>query len=129
MYHIELEIPASTARTSPAEASLRVGAGSLRRVLIGFKPGALGRASVVLWNRGVQLEPANPLGSFGWDGYIFDFETEHIITPGANLITAKGWNSDTTNPHTVDIWLEVVQIPAETTESLLRRLLRALVGE
>ncbi len=129
MYEADLTIPAKTTRYSPETVTATLNAGRLVRILIGFPPGCAALARVAIYHLEKQIEPWNPLGYFAWDNYVFDIRCDHEISLGAPEITVKGWNLDDSYEHTVHLWFEVVQVPLETTETLLQRLLKAFAGE
>ncbi len=128
MYQTNLTIPASTARTSPEETTIRLNSGTLKRILVRFPPGCANLARTTIHHLGVQIEPWNLDGYIGWDRYVFDIETKVKIPEGGTDILIKGWNLDDSYPHTISYDFLVIQEPPETTESLLKRLLTALVG-
>ncbi len=129
MYQTDLTIPPNTSETSPEEIGLTLNAGTLKRILAAFPVGCLKRARATIYLLGVQIEPWNPEGYLAWDGYVFEIPCDHKIPVGGTRVTMKGWNLDTTYPHTIYFTFDVIQEPIETTESLLKRVLRALVGE
>lgn len=128
MYQTDLTIPASTLETSPVQDTVRLNAGTLTRILVRFPPGCANLARTTIHHLGVQIEPWNPDGYIGWDGYVFDIKTEVEIPEGGTDIVVKGWNLDDTYPHTISYDFFVGQKPAETAVSLLQRLLDAFTG-
>ena len=129
MYTYSLTVPAGTPESTPEEARVKLSAGILSRVMVFFPPGCCDFAHARIFYQGYQIEPWNRDGSFHWNDYVFDIECEHEIIAPDTEVTIKGWNDDDIYEHTIDFAFEVIVPPEETTESLLRRLLRALVGE
>jgi len=129
MYTYSLTIPANTPETSPVEERVKLSAGILSRVLIFFPPGCHALAHARIFYQAHQIEPWSRDGSFHWDNYVLDFESEHEISAPDTEVTIKAWNEDDVYEHTLEFAFDVVQPPEVTTEGLLQRLLKALVGE
>jgi len=129
MYTYSLTVPAGTPNTAPEEARVKLSAGILSRVLVFFPPGCCAYAHAVIFYQGYQIEPWNRDGSFAWNDYVYEIECEHEIIAPDTEVTIKGWNDDDIYEHTINFAFDVVQPEEVTTESLLQRLLKTLVGE
>lgn len=129
LYRTAITIPASTTKASPTQVYLSLGKGTITRWWIGFPPGCLGRVNIAIYRHEHRILPESAGESLYWDGFIFSIDEEFEMVEAPYEVRIDGWNSDTTYSHTVFVGVEVEEIPIETTESLLRRLLHAFVGE
>ena len=126
---IELEVPKSTPRTNPATKILQLRDGIIRNWYLGFPHGCFNRVRAQVFEFEHQILPQREGESLYWSGYVFVIPDEYVLEEEPYEIELRAWNTDTTNPHTILLGVDLEEIPEETAEGLLSRLLKALVGE
>jgi len=125
---IELTIPAQTPETSPATKPIQLTEGVITYWWVGFPPGCAGLAHVAIYEFEHQILPRGEDQDIYWDGYIYSVPDHYEMVDEPYQIEVRGWNEDDSYPHTITVGVALEEIPEVTTESLLERLLRALVG-
>lgn len=128
-YSKPITIPAQTLESDPIEKYLPLGLGTITRWFIGFPPGCAGLVHVTIYRFEHQILPEGEGQDLYWDGYMFVIEERYALVDEPYEVKIVCWNNDDSYEHTIYIGVEIMPIPEETTESLLQRLLRALVGE
>lgn len=127
--HLHLEVPASTPASTPATKVLELRDGIIHTWYVGFPHGCFDRVRAKVYQFEHQILPQTEGEYLAWSGYIFVIPDEYLLEDEPYEIELRAWNLDTTNAHTVYLGVDLQEIPEETPESLLKRLLRALVGE
>jgi hypothetical protein len=109
VYTFEFTIPANTPQTTPASQDLTLEEGIVTRVNIVIPPGHATLAGMAIFSDNTQVLPQS-----GWlkgnnDNLIFDVDIPipGTGTPAVYKLTAKGYNTDDTYPHTfyIRIWV------------------------
>jgi len=100
-YRFSLTVPANTTETVPAELVMRVTAGTIYRVSVGFPPGCAGLVHVAIDRFKHQVWPSNPGGSFAADGYHVDFAEEYELREVPHVLVLRAWNEDELYSHTI----------------------------
>jgi hypothetical protein len=121
-----LTIPANTPASAPVSSRVKISAGILNEILVGFHAGPNHLAHAIIFYQGYQIEPWNRDGSFHGDDYTFDVRCTHEILEPDTEVTLIGWNLDTANAHDVDFSFQVIQPPEATAEQLLEKVAGAL---
>lgn len=126
---IELEVPANTTWSAPATKVLPLREGIIRYWYVGFRHGCFDRVRARVFEFEHQILPQTEGEDLYWSGYVFPIPDEYVLEDEPYEVELRAVNSDTTNPHTIFLGVYLQEIPEETPESLLKRLLKALVGE
>jgi len=127
--HIQLIIPAATPKATPVTQRLKLTHGRIIKWWVGFPPGCVGLVHVVVYHYEHQILPAHEDEDLYWNNYVFEVPDYYDLTEEPYEIEVRAWNNDDIYQHTITVGVEVEEIEEETTESLLRRLLKTLVGE
>ena len=124
LFQRDLPIEIGKTVSSPATVTMVLCEGTITRYSVLFPPGCAGLAHVQVWLGGFQLIPWSRGLWLAGDDHLVAGDTNYPVGPAPRLITIKGYNDDTENPHTVTVMLEVT--PAGPSVGALR--LGDLVG-
>jgi len=105
-YKVEIEVPANTMEANAEEALLRLTAGTIELVQVGFPPGCAGLAHVQIFDKSWQLVPWTPGESVHWDAYVFELSHDYVMAEPPFELRVKAWNVDDVYTHT--IWVGVI---------------------
>lgn len=125
-----LTIPANTAETAKASATIKISDGVIHQIGILFPDGCNGLVKAQLFEAGHQFSPSTE-GLFytGNDTFIIGPEFYEPFT-NTNSITVKGWSTNTRYNHDITVYLWILPksllLPTAATEGLLGAL-RSLV--
>lgn len=125
---IRLPVPASTVETSPATKRIQLTNGVITNWWIGFPPGSNDLVHVTIYEFEHQILPRGEDEDLYWGGYVYEIPENYELVDEPYEIEVRAWNEDTSYAHTVVVGVALGEIPEVTTESLLTRLLGALVG-
>ena len=100
-YCFLLTVPAETTEANPAELVMRLTAGTVYRVSVGFPLGCVGLVHVAIDRFKHQVWPSNPGASFAWDDYNVDFAEEYELREAPCTLVLRAWNEDDSFAHTV----------------------------
>lgn len=120
---IELEVPANTPASAKATKVLELRDGIIRNWYIGFPHGCFNRVKAQVFQFEHQILPQSEGEYLYWSGFIFVIPDEYVLEDEPYEVELRAFNTDTTNPHTIFLGVDLEEIAEETTESLLQRLL------
>lgn len=122
IYNYSLTIPVSTSISDPLEQSITLVPGIIRKLDIEFPAGCQGRVGVQIWRSIHQLWPTNDQAWFVSDDYTISFPEEYELEEIPWELTLKGYNTSTSQPHTIKFRFGVLPKKGVWTESLLEAL-------
>lgn len=124
-----LTVTKGTTQTSPVTLEAEVTLGMVEEVKVYFPPGCLGYVKATLFFFEDQVLPRHPQGYISGDDYLFVLPMDYEIKSRPAIMRWECWNTAATYNHTIYLEIFVREPAEETAESLLKRLLKALVGE
>lgn len=127
-YKTSVPVPPDTPESAPVEKILTLAPGRVRWWFVGFPPGCADLVHVTIHRFEHQIVPEGEGESLQWGGYMFPIEDSYDITDEPHQVLIRAWNLDDSYEHTVFVGAVVLPEPEVTAESLLQRLLHALVG-
>jgi len=109
VYTFDFMIDANTPEETPSTLSLDLEKGIVSRINVIIPPGHAALAGVQIYANTTQILPVA-----GWlkgdrDNLVFDVDVSIPMIDSAYKLTAKGFNSDDTYPHTFYIRMWVLQ--------------------
>lgn len=110
LFQRDLLIPIGATASSPATDTLKLCEGVITRYSVLFPAGCAGLAHVQVWLGGHQLIPWSRGLWLHGDDHLIEGATQYPVGPAPRLVTVKGYNEDTDNPHTVTVTLEVTPV-------------------
>lgn len=128
LFKTTLTIPANTSKSSPAKIYHPVARGVITAWFVGFPPGCAGLVHVAIYRHERRILPEGAGDSLYWNDLMFHIRESFEIAAKPYELRVEGWSDDDSYEHRVFVGVEMQKIPEETTESLLQRLLTALVG-
>jgi hypothetical protein len=126
-YSTSINIPASTAKTSPVRVDLRLTHGVVTKVIVTPRPGHKALAHLTIHRGGFQLWPTNPDGDFHGDTDPISWEEHYELNDHPYSVHLLGWNEDDTYQHTFDVQIAVIPQWA-SYPYIMSRFLGQLVG-
>jgi len=111
LFQRDLLIKVGKTAVDPATSTMVLCEGTITRYSVLFPPGCAGLAHVQIWLGGFQLIPWSRGLWLHGDDHLVTGDTNYPVGPAPRLITVKGYNEDTENPHTVTVMLEVTPAP------------------
>ena len=110
-FDYSVTIPFSTTQAAWLEQDLKLSAGVIHHVEVGFPWGCAGLVYVTLWHMDHQLWPLNPGGAFNSDDEVIAWDDRFELTSPYNWLRARLWNLDDTFDHTIELRFGI--LPAE----------------
>jgi len=126
---IALEISQGTPETTPATKLIQLTKGVIAHWWVGFPPGCCDLVHVTVYEFEHQILPRGEDEDIYWNNYVYAIPDSYELVEEPYQIEVRAWNEDDIYPHTIVVGVELEEIPEVTTESLLQRLLKTLVGE
>jgi hypothetical protein len=123
-YNVTLNVPASTAKSDPAELRVRLTVGLIVKVRVGFPDGCADLVHVAIVRGGHQVWPSNPDGDYAWNDYVYEIEASYVLDDQPLTMKIQAWNEDTANAHQVMVGFNM--LPLEPT--ILGRFVQAVLG-
>lgn len=123
-YDLSLNVPASTAKSDPAELRVLLTKGIVVKVRVGFPDGCGEDVHVVIIRGGHQVWPTNPDGNYAWNDYVFEIEASYVLEDQPLTMKIQAWNADTVNAH--DVMVGFNMLPLEPT--MLGKFVQAMLG-
>ena len=111
-----ITIPPNTPQTAPIVTSLQLTAGTITQVSIQVPSGVLALASIALFNGLYQLFPSNPESAFATSNETITWIDQEEISQPPYALTAKAWNTDSVNAHTLTV--RIVMLPPAAVQNL-----------
>src|ERR1700758_3700886 len=102
-----LTIAPSPPQTSPLVSTLQLTAGRIRRVNVQFPSGVVGLAFVSLFLGLYQIFPSNSDAAFTSSGETVWWDDDFDLSQPPFQLTAKGWNNDVVNSHTITVRIAI----------------------
>lgn len=127
-YCTTVEVPAQTPQSAPVEEYLPLGPGTITGWCVGFPAGCSGLVHVLIRRFEHQVLPEGEGQDLYWDDYMFSIGDKRDLDEEPYQVKIVAWNDDDSYLHKIFVGVEVMPVGEETTESLLSRLLHALVG-
>ena len=107
-YKTDFTIPSGTLVGSPVTARIRAAKGILHRLRMVFPSGCAGLVGVQLFHGGHPITPTTQGQWIKGDGTSFDLKEFYPLPKDMNLLTIKGYNTDTVYSHTILIGIGVL---------------------
>jgi hypothetical protein len=113
-YQVSIDTPANTSEAVPLITPLAVTRGVIRRVVIGFPPGAVGLLRVRIFDKSWQILPINLNDSLGWDNYTYDIALNYPLEVEPYVLTVCTWNLDDSYQHSIFVGVVVDESGLDT---------------
>lgn len=110
LFQRDLLIEIGDSASDPATDTLKLCEGVITRYSVLFPAGCAGLAHIQVWLGGFQLIPWSRGLWLHGDDHLIEGDTQYPVGPAPRLVTVKGYNEDTANPHTVTVTLEVTPV-------------------
>ena len=102
-YGKEVTVTKNTTSASPVEEDIEVPYGMIERVIIFFRPGALGYVKATLWHGFHQFHPNDPQHYVVGDDYVYDMVENYELKEVPKSVTVVAWNTATQYDHTISV--------------------------
>ena len=123
-YRYPVTIPNSTPESAPVKTVMKLPAGEVHQVEIGFPWGCAGLAHVQLYRNEHQMWPTNPGDSFAWNDYnVVILESEDSAGDEEEW-WIRAWNLDTRHEHTIVVRIGVL----DKSRTMFGKIAQALFG-
>ena len=123
-YRYAVTIPNSTPQASPVKVLMKLPAGEIHQVEVGFPWGCAGLAHVQIYRHGHQMWPTNPGESFAWNDYNVVITESEDTAGDEEEWSIRAWNLDTRHPHTIVVRIGVL----EKSRTMFGKIAEALFG-
>jgi len=122
-YVLEDTVPANTARADAREVSIKVHRGILHTIYVTIPPGSAQLAHCQLRKGGYFILPRNEDKDISGVHVDTLFKEWLHLPDETNRLTLKTWNEDTVFPHTVTLYIgvlekEILEAPEKSLETL-----------
>ena len=123
-YHYPVTIPNSTLEADATKTTMKLPAGEVHQVEVGFPWGCAGLAHVQIYRNEHQMWPTNPGESYAWNDYNVVMAESEDCAGDAEEWSIRCWNLDTRHPHTIVVRMGVL----EKSRTMFGKIARALFG-
>ncbi len=121
-YRFSLTVPANTTEADASELEMKLTAGTVYRVGVGFPPGCAGLVHVAIDRFKHQVWPSNLGEWFAWDDYNVDFEEDYELREVPHSLILRVWNEDELYAHTISCRIGVRWFVRAVLGQVARRL-------
>ncbi len=130
-YHFTLTVPAGRLESNPVTKELKLTAGVIVWLGVGFPKGCKQLVKVRILEGSHQLFPTNPDEPAAWDGDIEGGLMYYELTEDENLLEAVGYSPGTAQGHDITIFINLlpkdVAYPTTQSTNILTKLAK-LIG-
>jgi hypothetical protein len=110
-----ITIPANTPQTNPIITTLQLTAGTITDMEIQVPSGVVALAHIQLRVGLHQLFPSNPEADFATSNETIDWTEDIAMDQPPYQMTAWGWNTDTSFPHTLTVRVVMQRLATSNT--------------
>jgi len=108
LFQASITIPKNTTQVSPTTAILKIAHGIITKIMVRPRPGHAALAHLIILHHEHQIAPSTENMDLHGDASPIDWEEYYESYQPPYELKLKGWNTDDTYPHTIDVMVAIL---------------------